>query len=188
MKRRQFVANLAGGAAGAILGFPNIACGPKRSTTEKKVIVLGLDGLDPKIVGALIDTGRAPNFKRLAEMGGFRPLQTTMPALSPVAWSSFITGLTPGGHGIADFIVRDPETYMPFFSIWEARESGRTLSLGDYQLPLGGGEVVNRRVRQTVLGLPDRARHPRHRDQDADQCSRPMRPPPAPSAAWEPQT
>lgn len=136
---------MAGGTAAAGAGFPYISCGQPRSTTEKKVIVLGLDGLDPKMVQALIDAGRAPNFKKLAAMGTFTSLGTTMPALSPVAWSSFITGLTPGGHGIADFIMRDPETYMPFFSIWEPGAPGRVLSLGDYQLPLSGGKVENRR-------------------------------------------
>ncbi len=112
--------------------------------------MLGLDGLDPKMVQALIEAGRAPHFKKLAGMGAFSPLGTTMPALSPVAWSSFITGLNPGGHGIADFIVRDPETYMPFFSIWEAEGAGRTLSLGDYRIPLSSGKVVNRRYGKPV--------------------------------------
>jgi len=113
--------------------------------TEKRVVVLGLDGLDPKIVESLIGQGRLPNFKKLAQQGVFRRLRTTMPALSPVAWSSFITGLAPGGHGIADFIVRDPATYMLLFSIWESQGSPRTLSLGDYQLPLGQAKVVCRR-------------------------------------------
>ncbi len=143
--RRRFVRTLAGGVGAGIIGFPHIACGPKGPTTDKKVIVLGLDGLDPKLVQALIDTGRAPNFKKLAAVGAFRPLGTTMPALSPVAWSSFITGLNPGGHGIADFIVRDPDTYTPFFSIWDTEDAGRVLSLGDYNLPLSEGKVVNRR-------------------------------------------
>jgi len=141
LDRRQFVRTLSAGS----LAFPYLSCGPKQSTTGKKVVVLGLDGLDPKMVQALIAAGRAPNFKKLGELGVFTPLGTTMPALSPVAWSSFITGLNPGGHGIADFIVRDPDTYIPFFSIWEAEDSGRTLSLGDYQIPLGEGSVVNRR-------------------------------------------
>ncbi len=144
LNRREFTSTLAGAAlAGA--AFPFVSCGARGSTTEKRVIVLGLDGLDPKMVQALIDAGRAPNFKKLAAMGAFRRLGTTMPALSPVAWSSFITGLDPGGHGIGDFVVRDPDTYTPFFSIWEAEESGRVLSLGDYQIPLGGGKVTNRR-------------------------------------------
>lgn len=142
LNRRRFLT--------AAAGLPFLSCGASRQVSargenEKKVVVLGLDGLDPKIVQELIEAGRAPNFKKLAASGAFARLGTTMPALSPVAWSSFITGLTPGGHGIADFIVRDPQTYMPFFSIWEAQESARMLSLGSYQLPLGSGKVVCRR-------------------------------------------
>ena len=144
VNRRDFMKIMAGGAAAASLGFPFIS-GARGSSQEKKVVVLGLDGLDPGMVQTMIDAGRAPNFAKLAQMGAFRPLQTTMPALSPVAWSSFITGLTPGGHGIADFIARDPKTHMPVFSIYMAEDPGRILSLGDIQIPLSGGDVVNLR-------------------------------------------
>ncbi len=107
-----------------------------------------------------MDQGRAPNFRRLADMGGFRPLGTTMPALSPVAWSTFITGGDPSSHTIADFIMRDPLTYEPYFSIWESAPAGRKISLGNYELALGGAEVVNKRVGVpfwtylTDLGIP----------------------------------
>jgi len=141
--RRDFVKLVAGGAAAAGLGVPLASCGG--STTGKKVVVLGLDGLDPKIVKFLMDAGRAPNFKRLAEMGSFSPLGTTMPALSPVAWSSFITGMTPGGHGIADFIMRDAASYMPVFSIYETRDVDRVINIGDLQLPISGGGAYNLR-------------------------------------------
>jgi predicted AlkP superfamily phosphohydrolase/phosphomutase len=143
--RRRFVQLLAGGAAGAGLGLPFGGCGGSGSTTHRKVVVLGLDGLDPKIVRALIEAGRAPNFEKLEELGTFRDLGTTMPALSPVAWSSFITGLTPGGHGIADFIMRDPKTYTPVFSIYEAEAPSMIVKIGDWRLPLAGGDVVNLR-------------------------------------------
>ena len=143
LDRRRFMQLLTGSAVTA--GMPAIGCHAGTSSTDRKVIVLGLDGLDPKIVRALIDTGRAPNFKKLMEMGSFSPLGTTMPALSPVAWSSFITGLTPGGHGIADFITRDPETYMPVFSIYENREPDLTFSIGDVHLPISGGGPANLR-------------------------------------------
>ncbi len=145
VSRRSFIRATAGGLAAGALGLPLASCTSSRAATNKKVIVLGLDGLDPKMTQVMIDTGRAPNFKRLQEMGIFRPLGTTMPALSPVAWSSFITGLNPGGHGIADFIMRDPETYMPLFSIYEAEAVTRTLSIGEWLLPLAGGDVVNNR-------------------------------------------
>ena len=144
LDRRDFVKMTAGAAAAAGLSLPPAACGGG-STTKKKVIVLGLDGMDPKLIRALIDIGRAPNFKKLAEMGSFTKLGTTMPALSPVAWSSFITGVTPGSHGIADFITRDPETYLPVFSIFENRDPEITFKIGDIHMPLKGGGPVNLR-------------------------------------------
>ena len=140
LSRRGF---LAGGLAAAAAG-----CGSgklKGDPVGRKVIVLGLDGMEPKIIKALMDSGRAPNFKKLSEMGAFRTLGTTIPALSPVAWSSFITGMSPGGHGIPDFIARDPLTYQPFFSIWEARDVERSIQVGDYRFAVSGGEVENLR-------------------------------------------
>lgn len=54
-----------------------------------------------------------PNLARLRETGGFARLITTTPAQTPVAWSTFATGCNPGGHGIFDFIRRNPRTYLP---------------------------------------------------------------------------
>ena len=141
--RRSFSASLAAGACALPLG-----CTKQTRTggSQRKVVVLGLDGLDPKIIKALMDEGRAPNFRKLAEMGSFHALGTTMPALSPVAWSTFITGTDPGSHTIVDFVMRDPLTYQPYFSIWETRPPARSVSLGDYELALGGQEIVNKRV------------------------------------------
>jgi predicted AlkP superfamily phosphohydrolase/phosphomutase len=142
LDRRRFLQLVAGGAAGATLPWLT-ACGS--NAAGRKAIVLGLDGLDPTIIRGLMEAGRAPNFKKLADLGSFQPLRTTMPALSPVAWSSFITGLTPGGHAIADFIARDPETYMPVFSIYENRAPDLTLKIGGIELPIKGGGPVNLR-------------------------------------------
>lgn len=146
LDRRSFLQLVAGGTAAAGLSTTLSSCGLRSSAAGKRAIVLGLDGLDPKIVSALIGMGRAPNFKKLMEMGAFMPLETTMPALSPVAWSSFITGMSPGGHGIVDFTVRDPETYTPVFSIFENKPPEMAINLGDVELPIvGGGPVCNRR-------------------------------------------
>lgn len=105
----------------------------------KKVIVLGIDGMDPKYVESHWED--LPNLNRLRMKGEFRRLGTTIPPQSPVAWSTFITGLDPGGHGIFDFIHRNPQTSMPFSSMSEVAEAGRTLSIGPYVLPLTGGKV-----------------------------------------------
>ena len=80
---------------------------------RKKVIVIGLDGLEPSIVESMLERGELPNLARIRAAGGYTRLQTTYPAQTPVAWSSFATGTNPGGHGIFDFICRDPQTYQP---------------------------------------------------------------------------
>jgi predicted AlkP superfamily phosphohydrolase/phosphomutase len=80
---------------------------------RKKVIVIGLDGLEPGIVEAMLERGELPNLARIRASGSYSRLKTTYPAQTPVAWSSFVTGTNPGGHGIFDFICRDPQTYLP---------------------------------------------------------------------------
>jgi predicted AlkP superfamily phosphohydrolase/phosphomutase len=83
----------------------------------KKVIVIGLDGFEPKLVEPLLTTGELPNLAKLKQQGGFSRVQTTYPAQTPVAWSTFATSTNPGGHGIFDFIRRDPKTYLPDISM-----------------------------------------------------------------------
>jgi len=80
---------------------------------HKKAIVIGLDGLEPTIVEAMLQRGELPNLARICQSGCYSRLRTTYPAQTPVAWSSFATGTNPGGHGIFDFISRDPATYLP---------------------------------------------------------------------------
>ncbi|MFH1677117.1 MAG: alkaline phosphatase family protein, partial [bacterium] len=80
---------------------------------KKHVVVLGSDGMDPRIFERLMREGRMPNMKAVMDRGGYSPMGTTIPAESPVAWSSFATGMNPGKHGIFDFLHRDPVTYTP---------------------------------------------------------------------------
>lgn len=74
-----------------------------------------------------MDQGHLPNFTRLKELGSFQTLGTSNPPQSPVAWATFTTGLDPGGHGIFDFIHRDPESMMPVpsLSLVDAKGKGR---------------------------------------------------------------
>jgi len=88
-----------------------------RGADIRRVIVVGLDGLDPRIASALMDQGELPNLARLRDQGCFSPVATVYPAQTPVAWSTFATGTNPGGHGIYDFIHRDPKTYLPDLSL-----------------------------------------------------------------------
>ena len=83
----------------------------------RKVIVIGLDGLEPRIVEAMLKADQLPNLARLREQGGYARIRTTCPAQTPVAWSTFVTGTNPGGHGIFDFLSRDPKTYLPTLAL-----------------------------------------------------------------------
>jgi predicted AlkP superfamily phosphohydrolase/phosphomutase len=85
-------------------------------TAAKKVLVIGLDGLEPSVVEPMLEAGTLPALASLRQRGGYARVATTSPAQTPVAWSSFATGVNPGGHGIFDFIRRDPKTYRPDLS------------------------------------------------------------------------
>jgi len=146
LSRRDFL-RLAGLAASACaLGATGLSgCGGARRLAGaggRKALILGFDGMDPGLLRSLIDGGHAPNLAKLARMGGFKPLGSSQPPQSPVAWASFITGMDPGGHAIFDFIHRSPESYGPYLSTSSTQAATRVLHLGDFNIPLGGGEVI----------------------------------------------
>lgn len=109
----------------------------------RELIVLGVDGMDPAFVER--HWPDLPNLAALKATGTYSHLATTWPPQSPVAWSSFITGLTPDEHGIFDFVHRDAKTLEPFSSISRTEEPRFTLPLGPYRLPLSRGRVVSLR-------------------------------------------
>ena len=82
-----------------------------------RVLVLAFDGMDPQLLEQYMRQGRLPNFSRLAAEGLYHPLATSMAPQSPVAWCTFITGRDPGGHGVFDFIKRNPKNYQPDLSL-----------------------------------------------------------------------
>ena len=118
---------------------PAIGCGG--GGDMPRVIVLGIDGMDYGLTQRLIGEGKLPNLARLAEMGGFTPLETSAPPQSPVAWSNFISGMNPGGHGIFDFIHRDPSSLAPYLSTSRTFPPSFVLPVGSWRLPLRGGGV-----------------------------------------------
>ncbi len=130
-------------------------------------MVLGVDGLDHAMVSKLMAQGRMPEFSRLAKQGHFQSLETSVPPLSPVAWSDFVTGLDSGDHGIYDFLHRDAHSHVPVFSMSAVVSERRTISLGSWEIPTGGGEIENQRrgqvfwepleesgVRSTIVRMP----------------------------------
>ncbi len=107
----------------------------------KKVVVLGLDGLDHGVTEKMLAEGKLPNLAKLRDQGCFKPLGSTLPPISPVAWSSFQTGVNPGKHNIFDFLMPDLRTYQPKLSSVEIRPPRRMLKIGKYRLPLGKADV-----------------------------------------------
>lgn len=124
-------------AAGCVLGIALAFSSCTKRGSIPRVVVIGFDGMDPRRCERLMNEGRMPNLARLRDAGGFRPLGTSIPPQSPVAWSDFITGAGPGVHGIFDFIHRDPkQQYFPKYSAAETVPGDPGWDIDKHQLPL----------------------------------------------------
>jgi len=119
-----------------------------RTSPVERLVVLGLDGLEPTLAEKFMAEGKLPNLARLKKEGTYARLRTTTPAISPVAWSSFMTGSEPSKHNIFDFLSRDPRTYLPDLSSARIGKPKRTLALGRYVIPLSKPEI--RGLRKSV--------------------------------------
>ena len=127
----------------------------------QKVIVLGFDGVDARYTERWMNEGKLPNLARLREAGTFRPLRPTLPAQTPVSWSTFSTGIDPGRTGIFDFLRRDPKTYLPLFAAFDAVDE--PFLLGSRNAPVAGAAVLivmgwialffRRGIRMVLLGI-----------------------------------
>jgi predicted AlkP superfamily phosphohydrolase/phosphomutase len=119
-----------------------------RHAWVKKIVFLGLDGLDPRLTERLMAEGKLPNLARLAAEGSYTRLRTTFPALSPVAWSTFATGVSPAKHNIFDFLDRSLKTYVPQLSSARVGRPARVLRVGRLRIPLSRTPVELRRKSQ----------------------------------------
>jgi len=115
-----------------------------RNARVKRAIFLGLDGFDPGLAERFMADGKLPNLKRLSEEGSYRRLRTTFPALSPVAWSTFATGVNPAKHNIFDCLDRDLKSYLPQLSSSRVRPARRCLRIGRLRIPLSRPSVEMR--------------------------------------------
>jgi predicted AlkP superfamily phosphohydrolase/phosphomutase len=128
--RRTFLKRSA--VAGAAAGIAAGGCwtgGRRRASRSlgEKVIVIGIDGMDPRLCESMMSEGLLPNLAKLRASGGFSDLGTSIPPQSPVAWANFINGAGPGSHGIFDFVHRHPhEQCTPFYSAAETVD-GKTV-------------------------------------------------------------
>jgi predicted AlkP superfamily phosphohydrolase/phosphomutase len=111
---------------------------------KKKMLVVGFDGATLDIAGPMMDAGKLPNMRRLRDEGASGHLRSTIPPNSSVAWSTFMTGRNPGGHGVFYFRERRDGTYnRPFItydsirspSIWRIL-SDRGRKVGVVNVPL----------------------------------------------------
>ena len=97
--------------------------------------------MDPQLLTRFMQEGKMPNFATLAQRGSFKRLTSSIPPQSPVAWSNMITGMNAGGHGLFDFIHRDPKTLALYFSASRVEAPKHSIHLGSWVIPLGSGSA-----------------------------------------------
>lgn len=115
---------------------------------DKKVVIIGLDGLDHKFLDEGFKRNLLPNLKKIADRGTYTNLTTSVPPQSPVAWASFMTGNWPSKHGVYDFIERDPSDY----SLDLVFSKPQTRKLG---VPAFWETTTQHKIPTTILFLPD---------------------------------
>ena len=103
---------------------------------KKRTVIIGLDGMPYRLIRNLAENGTMPNMKGLIEESAFRQMESSIPEISSVAWSSIITGTNPGVHGVFGFTDLAKGTYritFPNFNtlkaapFWERAGSGRSV-------------------------------------------------------------
>lgn len=113
--------------------------GCQAAPEPRRVVVLGIDGLDPEVVDLLMSEGTMPNFARLRREGAYGSLRSARPILSPIIWTTIATGRAPADHGIGHFVAVNEKTgeQLPVTSqmrrvksIWNiASDAGRTVDV-----------------------------------------------------------
>lgn len=82
---------------------------------KKRVVLIGLDGTPFTLAQRFIQDGTMPNLAEITRRGSLLQMDTSIPDISSVAWTSFMTGSNPGRHGIFGFVDLQPGTYKQFF-------------------------------------------------------------------------
>lgn len=81
---------------------------------KRRVIVVGLDGTPYSFIRKMTTRGLMPHFAQLLGHGSLRPMRSSYPYVSGVAWTSFMTGKNPGKHGIFGFVEREADSYRTY--------------------------------------------------------------------------
>src|SRR4030095_10372041 len=121
---------------------------PYKEAISKRVVLRGLAALDRGLAAKFMREGRMPNFSKLTERGVFRPLDTSVPSMSPVAWSTFATGVDASRHCIYDFLTRDPCPSATMLSSTQIVNPKRSVNVGRYAIPLGKARIKLRQKSQ----------------------------------------
>jgi len=85
-------------------------CACNQTSAARRVIVLGIDGLDPGTVDLMMSEGKMPNFARLRQGGAYGRLLSSRPILSPIIWTTIATGKEPAQHQIGHFVAINETT------------------------------------------------------------------------------
>ena len=99
-----------GRALASLLTLALLAFGCRSEPPRPRVLVLGLDGVDPQVVDLLMSEGKMPNFAKLRQDGAYGALRSTPPLLSPIIWTTIATGKPPEQHGIGHFVAVNGKT------------------------------------------------------------------------------
>ena len=103
---------------------------------SRRIVLIGLDGMPYQLIRDLAENGVMPHTKSLIKSGVFKQMESSIPEISSVAWSSIITGGNPGQHGIFGFTDVPIHTYrlsFPNFNdllmppFWKHKGSGRSV-------------------------------------------------------------
>ncbi|MCP4682530.1 MAG: hypothetical protein GY864_09375 [Desulfobacterales bacterium] len=139
MNRRQFIKTTSAAGLGCCL-FP-ITGALHAAPGRKKVLLLGIDGMDPHLTYQYMQKGVLPNLSKVAKKGSIMSVANSMPPQSPVAWSDVTVGAPSAVHGIYDFIHREARTMLPYLSTSRVTPPSRVLHMGDYRIPLSKGRT-----------------------------------------------
>ncbi len=130
---------------------------PQNSHNHRRVFCLGFDGGAWTVLRPLMEAGRMPNLTKLAQSGVSGVLHSTIPPITPAAWSTFMTGCNAGKHGVFDFMAYDSQTHQTHFvnatslrvpTLWQAlSQYGKRVAVVDmpvtYPPPEINGVVVS---------------------------------------------
>ena len=95
--------------------FKTRTSGEPDASAPRRAVVIGLDGTPCSLLRRLAGDGTMPNVRDLLGSGSLRTMTTTIPEISSVAWSSFMTGTNPGKHGVYGFLDLKPSSYRIYF-------------------------------------------------------------------------